>query len=524
MPKVVEWFKKKENRILILKLLLALCFPFVLCVCYCLREGAWIGDLHLGSAQNNDILFYYKQVEGMVEYGIPQGFFGYNESAALKGSFGVWGPFVLLPWAIWGKLFGWTMSSPFICNIVALSITFALVVWWIRPNLKQMAISAVMIALFPAFARYTMSNLAELFMFCYVLSFYGLAMSYARKENKGKLIGMFALGSFLVWLRPYMALLLLLPGFFLFLKNKWLGFFITAALGFGNVAVYFLISYFLTADYFLQMFDFYLVTSFFQHGFETGVYYLAQQVRNLFGELFGHMKQSFIDGAFMGSNYWVLFLLCILISTLIYRLCKQKEKLYSWVCVHFIFTSLCGMTVMIMLMQKINETSRHIMAFILVGMVLLGCTFEVKWKDLWKPLLVAVLCIVLYHYFPDDGKDYQTPIRIQERYEEQVAWQEINQKIQLEMDGTPSYANTLIWVFSDKVDGKPAYMSWRHMLSVPAGMGISCCMDSYLIENWDSLKSRYISTLSEGEIAQMCEESGFEKIGEAYGKVLYKRY
>ena len=57
MEKMKTWFGERENRILCLKLAMALLFPFLLCVLYCLKEGAWIGQLHFASAQNNDNLF-----------------------------------------------------------------------------------------------------------------------------------------------------------------------------------------------------------------------------------------------------------------------------------------------------------------------------------------------------------------------------------------------------------------------------------------------------------------------------------
>lgn len=526
MKKLKSWLSERENRILCGKLAVALFFPFLLCVLYCLREGAWIGQLHFASAQNNDNLFYYKQVEGMVKYGIPQGYFGFNESAAEVFSFAAWSPVALFPWALWGLIFGWNYASLLTCNIFLLSLVLTLTVYWVRPGWKQMLFTAVMFATFPPVTRYLMSCLAETLMVTFVLLFYGLALGYAKRESRGKLIGMFAVAGYLTWIRPYMVLLLLLPGVFLFLKSKKRGLWVTGTTMITNLVAYFVISAYFTADYFQGLYNFSLFSGFREYGVFKGMYQLLLQVLRTLDSLLYTMKLSLTEGSFLGSNYCVLALLILLTVLLTIRLLRRKEeKLQLYIVLHYVITVVISTAALLLLMQKMNETSRHIMSFVAAGMLLLGCiTVQNSWKEVWKPLLVGLLCLLLYHIYPDDGQDYQVPILMPEKYEEEQNWLEINDQIVLETEETPSFANTVIWVYADEVEGASERMSWQHMLSLPEGMGISCCSGEFLVQNWNELKSRYITTLVNGEIAKLCEESGYEKIGEANGKVLYKRY
>ena len=526
MEKMKTWFGERENRILCLKLAMALLFPFLLCVLYCLKEGAWIGQLHFASAQNNDNLFYYKQVEGMVKYGIPQGFFGFNESSAQVFSFAAWSPVALFPWALWGRFFGWNYASLLTCNIFLLSLVMALIVYWVRPNWKQMLFTAIMVAGFPSITRYLMSCLAETIMVTFVLLFYGLALGYAKRESKGKLIAMFAVATYLTWIRPYMVLLLLLPGLFLFLKNKKQGILITGGAMVANVVVYFLISAYFTADYFQGLYNFSLFSVFGEYGVVKGTYQLILQVLHTLDALLYAMKLSLTEGSFLGANYCVLVLLLVLTVVVIIDLIRRKEeKLQLFIVLHYVITVVISTAALLLLMQKMNETSRHIMSFVAAGMLLLGLVgTRNSWKEIWKPVLVGALCVLLYHIYPDDGQDFQVPVLLPEKYEEEQNWQDINASIVLESEDTPTFANTVIWVYADEVQGVSQRMSWQHMLSLPEGVGISCCSAEYLMENWKTLKSRYITTFAYGEIAKLCEESGFEKIGEANGKVMYKRY
>ena len=134
MNKFLEWWKEDKRYILLLKALLMALLPVMCCVVTTVAEGASIGAVYLPSSEWNDELFYYKQVESIVEFGYPQGYYGFNESHGLKLSFAAWSPVLVLPWIVWGLLFGWNMLSPVICNILLMTVAMLLFVWFVNNN------------------------------------------------------------------------------------------------------------------------------------------------------------------------------------------------------------------------------------------------------------------------------------------------------------------------------------------------------------------------------------------------------
>lgn len=521
MKKLKNWFHKDDNRHQLFKITCAFLFPILVCALHCLHLGGNLGDVYLANSQNNDDLFYFKQAESIIEYGIPQGFFGFNESHAANLSFAAWSPLTLIIWAIWGKIFDWSISSYYWCNIIFHSLAFAFFVWQVKPKAKQMLAAGILIGLFPGFSKYTLSCLVETHMISYMVFFYGMALGYAKEAKIWKLVGMFLLGGFLTCIRPYLVLLIILPGIFVFMKKKWVGIVITGTSGALSVAGYFAISKHLTAAYFTPLFDKSIFTRFIDEGFYAGARYIFYECLRWAQSLGDYMKQSFTTGKFMGSNYCVLFLLCVLLLVMFIGYARKKKQLYVVIYGHYICTALISVTALLVIMHKINEGSRHIIPFIIVGFILVS--FMKNWTKAWRPAIVALLILFLFYYYPDDGQDYQIPLRTQERYEEQQAWNELVKDIPISANA-PSYENTVIWTFSDRVDGNVCHMDWHPMLAMPAGMGISCCQVEYIENNWDTLQSRYIITDDGGQVSSMCEDAGYEVIAEYDGTILYQRY
>lgn len=68
-------FNQNKKTDLILKCLIVGLFPFLTSLLFCKIRGFSFFDLYLPSSYNNDVLYYYKQVEGVVKYGCPMGYF-----------------------------------------------------------------------------------------------------------------------------------------------------------------------------------------------------------------------------------------------------------------------------------------------------------------------------------------------------------------------------------------------------------------------------------------------------------------
>lgn len=209
-----DWWKQDKRYLTLVKAVLMALLPVVCCLVRTAAEGRSIGQVYLPSSEWNDELFYFKQVESIVKYGFPRGYFGFNESHALQLSFAAWSPVLVFPWILWGLVFGWNLLSPVICNIVLLTITMFVFVWLVKPTWKQLGILTVLFSLYTLFTRYMLSGMPEVICFGMLILFYGLAFSYLNKETKGKLIAMFIVSVLLTLMRPYMLLFLLLACFF----------------------------------------------------------------------------------------------------------------------------------------------------------------------------------------------------------------------------------------------------------------------------------------------------------------------
>ena len=63
-----------------------------------------VTEIFLPVSSWSDEVIYSKQLSAAVQYGAPQGYFGFNESHAAVGTYAAWGPAVFLVYALPGLL------------------------------------------------------------------------------------------------------------------------------------------------------------------------------------------------------------------------------------------------------------------------------------------------------------------------------------------------------------------------------------------------------------------------------------
>ena len=97
--------------------LLAL-IPVTVCLLRALVAKRSLFDVWFCGSNWQDELYYWQLTNDVVHYGVPQGYFGFNESSAQILSFSAWSPFLLIFWVLPGLIFGWGFLSPVIFNIV----------------------------------------------------------------------------------------------------------------------------------------------------------------------------------------------------------------------------------------------------------------------------------------------------------------------------------------------------------------------------------------------------------------------
>lgn len=530
----LDWWRQDQRALTLCKALLLALLPILCCAVGSTVQGRSIGETYLPSSEWNDELFYYKQVESIVKFGYPQGYYGFNESHGLKLSFAAWSPVLVLPWVVWGFLFGWNLMSPIICNILLMTAALFLFAWLVRPTWKQMGVLTLLFCLYTPFVRYMLSGMPEIICISHLIVFYGLAVSYLREERAGKLMWMFVLSGLLTLMRPYMLLFLLLPVCFWIgaarRKGKiWLGILGSCLVSGAILACYALIKHYFGAEYFHPLFFTEWITTFFTDGFGAGVHNFFSTLywkgRDFYAHTVQGLRTGLASGAFF-AGYLATMAVLLWQSAADARKLKNlsdgQVKLRAQLAVeaHLAF-SFIGMLFALLLMYKLTEGSKHLLTFMAVG-VFVVALMETKFYK--KAVILGAVFAYLYTYMAVDPYDYQVPYVEADRKTQVEDWSgRFENALELTEEDVPNYDNVVIWVF-DEQSAEGEAMKWQLLYALPEGYGISCCQKDYVLEHLEELNSRYVAAQSGAEVDARCAAAGYEELARDEDMVLYGRY
>lgn len=557
------WWERERGTCL--KAVILACLPIIACLVYCAAKGQSIGQVYLPSSERNDELIYYKQVEAILQYGYPRGYFGFNESHALKLSFAAWSPLLMLPWVLWGSLFGWNLMSPVLCNIFLLTAAMLLFGFLAKPGWRQLGITAFLFFLFLPFSWYMLCCMPEVCCFSLLIVFYGAAVGYLRK-NSGLLLGvMFVLAGLLTMMRPYLFLFLLLPAYLWIFQRagrgkaqepdspkgdtgarrmsagsgvprgaaaRWKAVLGTAVIFAAVFGTYAWISHFLAAEYFRPLFDMNWLRSFFEKGLWGGI-------RNFFGTLYysgleflRYMRQGVESGLAAGSIfccYIVVFLilLCQSLGDFVsFRRHRAKGEeagaLFGQLVLEAHLTlSFAAMLGAVLLMCNFFDGCKHLLSFLVVGIFVIARMPTVYFK---KAVLTGVVFAWFFFYHGAGFEAYE-PDFLQEEIKGRLDSfsRALEGELTLE-EGTPNYDNTVIWALTDELPEGTTYTGWQYLYALPPGFGISCCTADYVTQNFDTLQSGYLCVVPGGPVEEMCRGMKYEKIAGNEYAVLYRRH
>lgn len=511
MDKNTESVKKNKIIVTVLKVIAAFVFPLLLCVIFCALKGHTIADVFLPSSEWNDELFYFKQVEGTVGYLYPRGYFGFNESHAKLLSFAAWSPVLVFPWILWGLVFGWDLLSPVICNIMLLCVTSALFVFLTKIKVKDMIALGLMMISFTPFIRYMLSGMPEIICFCACILFAGLAVNYQANEKLYKLILLFVIASVMTLMRPYLLLFLILPVFFAVKKYKGKGIIASAVTSVLTIGIYVFIKVKLSAEYFTPLYNTAWVTDFFDKGFATGLHNLLYRIYAMCLNIADYVKSGIYSGLCAGAifaAFFVLFIvMCVRFILDIVKFIKEKNKENKnklFVEGHFIIV-MFGMFSALVLMYKLTEGSKHFLTFLALGVFLLALYHG---KYYIENIIIVLTFVFFFMIKANSPYDYEVPFKNEVIEAKTIEWQQaFDENIKIDED-TLSFDNVVIWNFVDVKDGTSYPIKWQYLYMLPKGVGISCCEPQYVKDNFDSLKSKYIVTLTGSETDILCREKG----------------
>ncbi len=536
----IEWWKQDKRYLFLVKALLMALLPVMCCVVTAASEGGSIGKVYLPSSEWNDELFYYKQVESIVEFGYPQGYYGFNESHGLKLSFAAWSPVLVLPWIVWGFLFGWNMLSPVICNILLMTLAVFLFVWFTKPTWKQLGLTTLLFCLYTPFVRYMLSGMPEIICISHLIVFYGLAISYEKKPHGGKLAAMFGISALLTLMRPYMLLFLLLPAFLWIRDSRrkgklWIGLIGSGAVMGVTLVCYAMIKHYFGAEYFHPLFFTDWITTFFEEGFKAGVHNFFSTLYWKGKDFYAHTVQGIRTGLASGAffaGYLVTGAILLWQSLADYgklrkgRRSEDKAEQNNALAAQFIAEahlafSFIGMLFALLLMYKLTEGSKHLLTFMAIGVFVVGLMDTKFYK---KAVFLGATFAFLYTYKAVDPYDYQVPYVTAERQMQVEDWRvRFVESLELTKENVPNYENSVIWVFNEQ-SAEDETMKWQLLYALPEGFGISCCQKDFVLGNFETLNSRYIAAQSGAEVDVKCSEAGWIELSRDEDMVLYGRY
>ena len=513
----------KRNKILYLQAVIMGLLPLLCCLATCAIHGYSLSDIYLPASDWNDELFYYKQVESMLEYGYPQGYFGFNESHALKLSFAAWSPVLVLPWLIFGGIFGWNLMSPIYCNILLMSIACVVFVLLVKPKWKQLLLLAIMFCVFTPFSLYMLRVMPECICFSLLIIYYAVLEWYLREKKLRGMVAMLVLSGLLTLMRPYLILFMIYPLFLWIRKYKKWGILGSGLVLAGIAGTYWAINHYLAAEYFTPLFKTDWLEPFLQGKIWTGIKGVVGRLwdngRQFAGSTIEAFKSGFTQGAFFAG--YLAIMLIMLWQSLAEWGEKNKERALAYLYLAFCFFA---MIIALLMMYKLKEGSKHLLTFMAMGIFVIGV---MKTRFYKKAMFFSALCVYLYIMKGTNEVDYQICFATPERVAKVQSWEQIfTDNLRLEEAHVPNYDNVVIWVFADTVASEAGAQSvltdWQILYGLPAGFGISCCYSEYVAENFDTLQSKYLTIPTGGRLQQLCKERKLVCIGQDESVCVYQ--
>ncbi len=512
--KLWHWWNR-DRRILTLKAGLAALLPVLCCMAACAAQGGSLSQVYLPASEWNDELFYYKQVEGILSHGYPQGYFGFNESHALKLSFAAWSPVLVWPWLLYGLVAGWNLMAPIYSNILFLTLALLAFVLLTNPGWKQLGLLALLFCCFMPYTRYMLCGMPEIICFSMLIVYWGLLIRTVEKETAGKVALLFLLGGTMTLMRPYLILFLLGPSWLWIRRHRAAGLAGSLAVTAAAAGGYMLIKHDLGAAYFTPLFKTEWLSPFLQGHIFTGLRGMLAKIyyegRTFLALTLQGLKSGLAEGAFFAI---FLAMLLILLWQFVADLRRKKKKqalLNGYLA--FCFFS---MWMALLLMYKMKEGSKHLLTFMAVGILAIALMETRFYK---KAVIIGALCIYLFWYQGDQPGDYRIYFANQERIEQLAYWQQVfAEEMVLQEENPPNFDNSVIWTFNDvpagSGDGEAVLTDWQILYALPKGWGISCCYREYVEEHLEQLQSLYLTIPAGGELQRSCEALGMEQVGQ----------
>ena len=360
--------------------------------------------------------------------------------------------------------------------------------------------------------------------FCIILL--GLYQSSLEKPHFAKDVLMYQILIYLVILRPYLAVLFLLPVMSAFKRKGKRKFqFIILSIFCSGVALfaYSYISDKYTAAYFGDIYTDW-IGKMGTHGPKTVLLEIGDRLRSNFALLGLRLSRSINDVDPVGGYYMIfivisgLLLLSAPVSFLFIRLQATDDEKKDFASYHKIFVYVLmfigqfTVFLAILMLYNIEDGYRHLIVFIVMDILLL--LSDAKTFPSFKFLSIGVCVVLSLFYFlmkGDDPANYKVPtleVDAPKRTEFNLSAERLKKEMPLS-EGI-SWNNTV-----DLYSVNESELSIYYI--IPEGFGINLCSPEYLEENLGSLKSGYVILPTDSDISSKALDAGYERIADVTG-------
>ena len=441
-------------------------FSFVIvALLWCWMDEKTILNIYLPKGNWNDEVFYYKQIGAMVKYGIPQGYFGYNEMSARYLTFGPWSIVLLMPYYIWGKVFGWNVLSPILANLTMITISMGVFFYIVRPKVKQMFFWCLLVLAMPIITRFVISGMVETIFYSAVIILVALQLSLHRVQDKRVIISCYIIVGVISLARPYFLLFILIPYYFARNINKKKANIFTVFWGGLIVFVYYIVNTYLCAPYVVPIINTDFLKVFKERGCIELILFMLIKYYHGIKDILTYMAGAIKVGG--NGELYILFAIVFIFALCIYWMKRQKRVLFIGISYFLILSA-------ILLLYSVDTGCRHLLAFIIYGLLIMIMEIDVKGICVLEALIWGA-CIII----PKDPYLYDIP------YKDRAVVQEcegINKELEqiMKLEKGIGWDNTVAWIYDEQYD---------ICYYIPDGFGINICLEEI---DSASLKSKYI--------------------------------
>ena len=221
--------KTKKSRPFLLWLLIILA-PIIAGWLIGLLSGTSPMKLDAWNTTWNDEVGYYRVVRILRYYGVPRGMTGFNEITSGNVPYGPYNVFTYIPYYLISLVTGCDSHNYiYFCNIIMAVLANIVFVALVRPGRMQSLLTALFFLTQLIAARYTWSGMAEASYHFYIVVFMGLVIWYLKSPDASRLSKDLALLAMVLLtfafgvMRPYFAVMFLIPLYLLVFRNNKIG-------------------------------------------------------------------------------------------------------------------------------------------------------------------------------------------------------------------------------------------------------------------------------------------------------------